>query len=64
MVHSPHIDRLLSWLSGFWKAVQPDPYFHIASLMELEGYSEREIDAEIYRLKVANGDLDPDDPQA
>jgi hypothetical protein len=39
-----------------WEAMKPDPYFHIASLMELEGYTEFDIQIEIARLKLANGD--------
>lgn len=51
---------MLAWLanawSKFWEAAKPDPYFHIACLMQLEGYTDYEIDNEIAAMKKANGD--------
>lgn len=48
--------KILETLSKIWNAIKPDPYFYIASLMEMEEYSEFEIELEIARLKEANGD--------
>jgi len=46
----------MKFLKKIWDAIKPDPYFHIAWLMQMEGYSDYEIDDEIARLKAANGD--------
>lgn len=41
----------MNWLKKILEALKPDPYFYIAMLMELEGYTECEINLEIARMK-------------
>jgi hypothetical protein len=42
----------MNWLKKIWASLQPDPYFYIATVMELEGYTDLEISLEIDRLKA------------
>lgn len=49
--------KFITFLTKVWDAIKPDPYFHIAAIMEMEGYTEDEIQDEIYRLKKANNEL-------
>lgn len=43
----------MNWLTKILEALKPDPYFHIAALMDLEGYTDDEIAQEIARMKAA-----------
>lgn len=45
------MNRLLELWKQFWAMAKPDPYFHIAWLMQMEGYTDFEIDLEIAELK-------------
>lgn len=44
----------MNWLKRLWEALKPDPYLYIAMSMELEGYTEQEIELEIARMKAAD----------